>query len=541
MPCAWKRNVLPWGVVLSALQACSPGDDPRIREGQGGTGGSSTGTDPGTSGGVGTGGIAGGGTGTGGGAGTHGSTGTGTGGGVGTGGGTGSGGTGTGGDTGTGGGPGTGGSIDGGIRRDATGTDPMLACRAKAVSDAKCANTCHTSPTTFGAPMPLVAWQDWQRPALDGMRKVYQSAHDRIHRNGAGRMPQNSSLSASEMSTFDAWFGEGAPADESCPKVPEPPDGGTRIDAGLPDAPTDDGTECVELRAHGQQVPGDRSPFDSSMIFLPGVEFYACFNFSAPWNKPMQGLQFSSIIDNASTLHHWLLYSSPLGVQDGTYSYCTGQHPGQSLITGWAPGNDGLTLPPDVGLELAPATGSYVLEVHYSNPTLQAFQDRSGVRICATSKFRPNTASITWAGTERINVPPRAPGTASGTCLPLRTGLGPNDPIHIFHAWPHMHKLGVRMTTMINRAGGGQELLIDKPFSFASQVGYDVDFTLKPGDSLFTTCHYENTTTAGVGFGPSTTQEMCYDFLYAYPAHALDHPPFGGVITSGAANLCTDN
>jgi hypothetical protein len=34
---------------------------------------------------------------------------------------------------------------------------------------------------------------------------------------------------------------------------------------------------------------------------------------------------------------------------------------------------------------------------------------------------------------------------------------------------------------------------------------------------------------------------MCYDFLYAYPAHALDNPPFGGIITSGAANLCTDN
>jgi hypothetical protein len=389
--------------------------------------------------------------------------------------------------------------------------------------------------------MPLVSWQDFQRPALDPTRKVYQASQDRIHRTGTGRMPQNDVLTASEMSTLDAWFADGAPAGENCPIVPRPPDAGTSQDAGLPDAPTDDGTECIEFRAHGAQTPGDHSPFDTNLIFLPGAEFYACFNFSSPWAKPMQGLQFSTIIDNSEMLHHWLFYQSPLGAQDGSYSYCTGQHPGQALITGWAPGNNGLQLPPDVGLELAPATGSYVLEVHYNNPAGKMFQDRSGVRVCATSKFRRNTASITWAGTEKINVPARATGNASGNCIPLRTGLGATDPIHIFSSWPHMHKTGVRMATVINRAMGGQDLLIDKPFNFANQVAYPVDFTVNAGDSLFTTCYYDNTTTAGVSFGPSTTQEMCYDFLYAYPAHALDHPPLGGVITSGAANLCTDN
>jgi hypothetical protein len=353
-------------------------------------------------------------------------------------------------------------------------------------------------------------------------------------------MPQNDVLTAGELGTLDAWFAEGALPGDNCPTVP-PPDGGTVYDAGLPDAPTDPGTECIEFRAHGQQTPGDRTPFDSSMIFLPGVEFYACFNFSSPWSQAMQGLQFSSIIDNSEMVHHWLFYESPTGTTDGSYSYCTGQHPGQALITGWAPGNSGLQLPPDVGLELAPPTGSYVLEVHYNNPALKTFQDRSGVRVCATSKFRPNTASITWAGTEKINVPAHSMGSASGNCLPSRTGIGASDLIHIFSSWPHMHKTGVRMTTMINRAAGGQDLLIDKPFNFNNQVAYPLDVALNPGDSLSTTCYYDNTTASGVSFGPSTTQEMCYDFLYAYPAHALDHPPLGGVITSGAANLCTDN
>jgi hypothetical protein len=441
---------------------------------------------------------------------------------------------------GTGSGPGTGGS--GGGAPDATTGDPSGACRAKAVTDARCTGTCHTSPPTFGAPMSLTAWQDFQRPSTqDPSRKVYQAAADRIHRTGTGRMPQTETLTATEMSTLDAWFSAGAPSGAGCAGTTPPLDGGPRYDASLPDAPTDDGTECVEFRAHGQQAAGDRSAFDTSAVFLPGVEFYVCFNFAAPWKQAVQGLQFTSLIDNNETLHHWLLYQSPLGTTDGSFGYCDGQHPGQALITGWAPGNNGLQLPPDVGLELPPPTGSYVLEIHYNNPSLKQFQDKSGARVCATTKFRPKTASITWAGTEKINVPARSMGTASGKCDPSRKGAGPNEPIHIFTAWPHMHKAGTRMSTVINRVGGAKEVLLDKPFSFASQIGYDLSVDILPGDSLFTTCYYDNITTAAIGFGPSTTQEMCYDFLYAYPAHALDHPPLGGVVTSGAANLCTDN
>jgi hypothetical protein len=458
-------------------------------------------------------------------------------GGVGASGGTG----GTGGSVGTGGfgGFGTGGS--GPTTPDATTgtTIEQIACRAKAISDARCSSTCHTAPPTFGAPMSLVSWQDYQRPAQDPSRKVYQASADRIHRTGAGRMPENANLSAADLSAFDAWFAAGAPAGANCGSTPPPLDGGPRYDASLPDAPTD-ATDCVELRAHGQQVPGDKSPFDTTQILLPGLEFYACFNFANPWKEAVQGIQFASIIDNSATLHHWLLYQSPLGTADGTYSYCLGTHPGQALITGWAPGHEDMALPPDVGLELPPPTGSYVLELHYSNPTLKPFTDRSGVRICATNKFRPKTASITWAGTEKLNIPPRAMSTASGKCDPLRKGLGPSDPIHIFRAWPHMHVTGTHMTTVINRKAGGQEILVDKPFHFENQVGYDVNVMLLPGDTLFTTCHYNNTTAGPIGFGPSTSQEMCYDFLYAYPAHALDHPP-GGIISSAAANLCTDN
>ena len=354
-------------------------------------------------------------------------------------------------------------------------------------------------------------------------------------------MPETGSLSAAEMSTLDAWIAAGAPAGDNCGVTPPSSDGGVVRDGALPDAPTDDETTCVEFRAHGEQVSADKSPFDTAKVFLPPNEFYACFNFTSPWKVPVQGLQFSTIIDNSETLHHWLFYQTPLPVTDGTFSLCDGQHPLQALVTGWAPGNQDLQLPDDVGLELAPPTSNYVLELHYSNPTGKLFKDASGLRICASTKFRPKTASITWTGTEKINVPPRASGSASGKCIPGRANMGPNDPITIFTAWPHMHKTGTRMSTTITRVAGGQEVLIDKPFSFASQMSYPTPAILNPGDTLQTTCYYDNPTATAIGFDPSTTQEMCYDFLYAYPAHALDHPILGPIVTSAASNLCVDN
>ena len=443
----------------------------------------------------------------------------------------GSGGSGWGGSGGAGGGSG-----------GAGGGSNGLPCNVKNVIDARCAGACHAAPPAFGAPMPLVTWQDFHRPApKNGAIRVYQSVADRIHRAGAGRMPETGSLDSQELRTLDDWIAAGAPAGDNCGVTPPRSDGGIVRDAALPDAPTDEDTTCVEFRAHGQQASNDKTPFDTSQILFPAGEFYVCFNFTSPWKEAVQGLQFATIIDNAETLHHWLFYQTPLPVTDGSFSPCTGQHPLQALITGWAPGNQDLQLPPDVGLELAPPTGNYVLELHYNNPAGKVFKDASGVRVCASKKFRPKTASITWTGSEKIDIPPRAPGTASGKCNPGRLNMGPSEPITIFAAWPHMHKLGTRMSTIINRAGGGTEVLLDKPFNFASQVSYPTPAVLQPGDTLLTTCYYDNPGTGSVGFGPSTTQEMCYDFLYAYPAHGLDNPKLGPIVTSGATNLCVDN
>jgi hypothetical protein len=112
-----------------------------------------------------------------------------------------------------------------------------------------------------------------------------------------------------------------------------------------------------------------------------------------------------------------------------------------------------------------------------------------------------------------------------------------SGPITIWGFTPHMHQLGRNMKVTVKRKDGSMETPFDKAFDFNSQITYasEPPIVLEPGDSITSTCTFENITNASVGFGPSSTQEMCYNFTMAYPAHALDN---GVISLIGAKNTC---
>jgi hypothetical protein len=139
---------------------------------------------------------------------------------------------------------------------------------------------------------------------------------------------------------------------------------------------------------------------------------YQCFSFEIPWDVPVHGLAFEPIIDNLQVLHHWTLSTveeklEP-GVKEGRCTWET-----QSPVAGWAPGAKDTVLPADVGIHIADGkTSTFQFEIHYNNFTGKADAlDRSGVRLCATSKLRKNEA---------------VPVVLGGVCFgPLCTGLPP--------------------------------------------------------------------------------------------------------------------
>jgi hypothetical protein len=193
-----------------------------------------------------------------------------------------------------------------------------------------------------------------------------------------------------------------------------------------------------------------------------------------------------------------------------------------TFVTGWAPGGDNFVMPEGVGLELAGPDEWLILQVHYNNTAGHTDAiDRSGVAICAIDEPRPQTAGILWLGSVLIGVPPNTTGyEVSGTCT---TDAWP-EPLHIMASSPHMHETGSAFRTEIQRASGGAEMLVDvEHFSFADQKDYPHDpvVTIQPGDTLTTTCVYDNESPNWVLFGESTSDEMCFNFATAYPIDSL--------------------
>ncbi len=404
-----------------------------------------------------------------------------------------------------------------------------LPCDVEAVLATHCLG-CHAAAADarqFGAPMGLATWEQTQAAAAGG-RPIFEEMLVRVHDQSAPMPPPNFPRpTEQDLKVLNDWAASGAPpSDGTCgtaPPVgqpgpgepgpggqPPPPGGGPPAPPPVNPPPAND--ECVPYRFTARQTAAN-----DKFHVPPRPEVYQCFIFTVPWQEPNQAFSFRPVLDNTKVLHHWLLYSLDTPEADGANYECLGAHPNAELVAGWAPGAPDYNLPGNVGLALPPPGSSMLLEIHYFNPPLAPTEmDQSGVEICASGTFRQETATVSWLGNELIVLPPRAETPVQGTCTPAA-----QTPITILRSWPHMHTHGFHFNSTIHRAGGGVEPMLDVPFDFNNQAAYDTPAVINPGDRINSTCFFRNTTDQLVTFGESTLQEMCYNFVWAYPAKAL--------------------
>ncbi|HEX4335654.1 MAG TPA: hypothetical protein VH062_07040 [Polyangiaceae bacterium] len=445
-----------------------------------------------------------------------------------------------------------------------SGTTPpasgQLPCDVASIISTHCL-LCHTNPPQYTAPMPLLTWADFHTMGVRTQdQQVYQLVGTRISSTQAPMPPApNAPLSDTEKATVMNWINAGAlPATgQGCDLTP-PSDpngtggtsggggsaiggtsniggmstsgggtagaagGGSYVDATGGPA---DCTDYYQFTAHDGQTPDDTDPYPVPSNTANDGNQYTCFYFDPPYKPDSEGLWFYPIIKNTAVLHHWLLYATDAKTHaNGTTAPCQAVEPGAYLIAGWAPGASPTQLPADVGLALptGPNAG-FILEVHHFNPNPSVPQtDASGVKFCtAPANTRPHTAGVHFTGSEGICLNPNAQTEVSGVCNPIQT----QGDIHIVNVWPHMHKLGTRMSVTITRADGTMETVHDQPFDFNAQISYPKDVVIHPGDSMQTNCYYDNTTAAKVPFGENTQDEMCYGFITAWPIGALAVDP----------------
>ena len=425
----------------------------------------------------------------------------------------------------------------------ATPSTGILPCAVDGVLKSSC-QSCHAASPIGGAPMPLVTYADLMKPAVtQPTRKVYELVKDRIH-DTKRPMPPIGSLMPTDMAAIDAWVGGGAvsaPATESAACAPAMPTtsatGPSAMDGSHGKIVPGPGETCYDFKVHGGTTAEDTTRFD-----ITDGEFYEQFYYKIPWGPNMVATAYATIADNAAVLHHWLLFSTNEAQPEGAHMTAPlptliGTDP--VLLAGWAVGGPNLVAPQDVGFEL-PDPGMRTINVqwHFYNSTGKPQTDASSVQICTVPKAtRKNIGNITWLGTEDLygnkwfggqGMPAHKTTSFTTTCQPGRKGMGANDSIHIMGFEPHMHRIGKHMQTSVKKADGTMMSIFDKPFNFGNETHYYVDYELKAGEQLITSCTFDNDNDFNVTFGESTDTEMCYQFTFAYPAHAL---------TNGAASI----
>ena len=220
-------------------------------------------------------------------------------------------------------------------------------------------------------------------------------------------------------------------------------------------------------------------------------------------------------------IHHFVLYGS------NSATNCDSDE----LISAWAPGQQGMRMPDNVGISMFGGQGQFQslgIQIHYNNPGMIQNQnqlDSSGIRLFFTNTPREHEAAMLVLGDLLL----RLEGTEIGDGLSkwefscgaaCSTFALKGDPVTILWESLHMHQTGVRMTNevirndQVVRVGSAEVFEFDQQGSMLVQ---QESFQVQPGDAFRTTCYYRD----GAEFGLSSQDEMCQAYLMYYPKKRL--------------------
>ncbi|HET8935012.1 MAG TPA: hypothetical protein VFN67_16300 [Polyangiales bacterium] len=370
-------------------------------------------------------------------------------------------------------------------------------CGVQAIMQASC-QACHAATPIAGAPMPLVTFEDFMKPApTNPSRKVYELVRERTH-DVKRPMPPAGMLAQDQLNVLDNWIAAGAlQPSAACPVTTPTTSAMASVEAPWPPADCED---VYKIVAHA--IDDKTKPYTVPAM----TEEHPTITYDAPWgDDDVQLLATRPITQDPAIIHHWILWDA---VE-------------RANLTFWAPGAGGDVLPPDVGLYMPKGPASLGLDMHYFNlNSNQPKQDQSGVELCITRKFRPKTAAI-YGLRGNATVPAMQRAENAMPCTVTAT-----TDVHFLGITPHMHQLGVHAHLDLKRGSEPMNVIYDGPYNFEEQRLKPLnDILVKTADVLTTTCTYQNDTARDVAWGDSTQDEMCFNWMRYYPRGAFQCVP----------------
>ncbi len=408
---------------------------------------------------------------------------------------------------------------------------------------------CEEPPAKPPAPKP-VTWHRDVGPLLkekcDGCHveggiapfalRTYAQAHARLEAIKAEvvsrRMPpwppsrdcgsyrHDRSLTDAQVSLLARWVDEGGvegDASEAPLRNEKEQEGLSRVD--------------VRLELPEAYTPG-KSPDD-----------YRCFLLDWPYTDRRYVTGFRADPDNGAIVHHVIAFlarpgdvakAQALDDQEPGPGYTCFGGPGFSnpaWLGSWAPGSLGSDYPTGTGLPVEPGS-RLVLQVHYHTSHGGVGEDRTGVSLKVDSSVDKVAVIQPWlnpawvsGGSMRIpageaDVRHRFSFDPTPFLSQITGGLFRNgEPITLHATALHMHTLGSQGSLSIERAGGGEECLLDIPdWDFHWQGLYDFSEprVVAPGDAIALECRWDNSAPGAVdvAWGEGTEDEMCLGLFY---------------------------
>jgi hypothetical protein len=248
---------------------------------------------------------------------------------------------------------------------------------------------------------------------------------------------------------------------------------------------------------------------------VAGTETYKCWSFDLPSDAPFSLVGLETQV-NSPAVHHFGVFTNSAPGKD-EYD-CEKMGITWGLVSGGGVGTPAVNFPAGTAMTL-PAGAHIIVQLHLLNASSDEVTIPPVlVNLTATKETKDlQPVGLLIAGTLNIKLP------AQTKDIDVSGGCDLEEPMeHVFAVFPHMHKLGRRILAKVTPTDGSAERMIsDIKWDFSDQGLYEVDGFAKTGDHVTVGCTYDNPQSKDVNFGLSTTDEMCVDVLYYYPAQQL--------------------
>ena len=96
--------------------------------------------------------------------------------------------------------------------------------------------------------------------------------------------------------------------------------------------------------------------------------------------------------------------------------------------------------------------------------------------------------------------------------------------VNLLSVSPHAHRTAIHMKFVLKKKSGMEIVMQDKAYDFNEQTSEPLipGLAVEDGDTVTTTCTYNNDTDQTITFGENTGNEMCFNFAITEPMNGLN-------------------